>query len=42
MVESDFYSSLDQRDIVPRDKDKEKENLLEDALLALILKCFHA
>jgi hypothetical protein len=42
MAESDFSSSLELRDIELPEKEKERENLLEDALLDLILRCFHA
>ena len=42
MVVLDSYLSLDQRDIELRELDKERENQSEDALLVLILKCFHA
>jgi|JI61114C2RNA_FD_contig_111_286284_length_918_multi_2_in_0_out_0_2 hypothetical protein len=42
MVESDFYSSLDLKDIVLKELERERENQLEDALLVLISRCFHA
>lgn len=42
MVESDSSSSPDPKDIVPREKEKERENPLEAASSVLILKCFPA
>ena len=42
MVESDFYSSLDLKDIVLKELERERENQSEAALLVLISRCFHA
>jgi hypothetical protein len=42
MAESDSYLNQDLRDIEPKELVKEKENLSEDVLLVLTLKCFLA
>lgn len=40
ITELNFFSPLELQDIELKEKEKERENLLEDALLDLILKLF--
>jgi hypothetical protein len=42
MAESGSYLNQDLKDIEPKELVKEKENLSEDVLLVLTLKCFLA
>jgi small subunit ribosomal protein S6e len=37
-----LFSNLDQKDIVLKEQDRERENQSEVALLVLISRCFHA